>query len=332
MRRIALLWIACAGCGSHGGTHDGGADLGRDLAVADDLATPPDLTALPPGAHQYAANKLLGPLSSADYALDLNGDGQADNQLGSILGALAGQGFDAQAQIDAAIANGEVVYLVRFDTADPNLGDDPMATAVLARGKPGVANFGGMGKFTLDANQPPSTFAGALAAATFSSEDPVSTKTPVDATLLVPLFDPSKPLALPLHGAHIRFTTGTDASSQAPGLLAGQINGSIKNSELQGQVIPDLAKQMDDFVQANPNDPRSSQLLALFDTGGCVGAQANDGRIAACEVATNPIAQALLVPDVQIYDAMGKYSPNPLNSQKDSLSVGIGFTAVRALF
>jgi hypothetical protein len=38
----------------------------------------------------------------------------------------------------------------------------------------------------------------------------------------------------------------------------------------------------------------------------------------------------VLAPDVQIYDANGNYAPNPLNTVKDSLSVGIGFTAVAA--
>ena len=87
-------------------------------------------------------------------------------------------------------------------------------------------------------------------------------------------------------------------------------------------------------------------MLAIFDDGGraealCGGAcqnldkscaVAHDGTIGDCEIATNGLLQNLLAPDVQLFDAAGNYHPNPANTTKDSLSVGLGFTAVPASF
>ncbi|MES1175804.1 MAG: hypothetical protein ABUL62_15895 [Myxococcales bacterium] len=40
---------------------------------------------------------------------------------------------------------------------------------------------------------------------------------------------------------------------------------------------------------------------------------------------------SLFASDVKLFDAQGKYAPNPTSLTKDALSVGIGFTAVKAL-
>ena len=51
-----------------------------------------------------------------------------------------------------------------------------------------------------------------------------------------------------------------------------------------------------------------------------------------CEVSENSIIQNVLAPDLQSYDANGNYAPQRLAMKKDSLSIGLGFTAVRAKF
>src|SRR5512141_324485 len=79
-------------------------------------------TITPEGAHyHYVVNKALVPTNnneSREYGLDLNGDGTPDNQLGMVLGTLAGMGFDIQGTIDKAIANGSIILLVDFQTKD----------------------------------------------------------------------------------------------------------------------------------------------------------------------------------------------------------------------
>jgi hypothetical protein len=309
-----------------------GGDLaGGDLTIADlagaDLAAA-DFTLLGDGglAHQYVIRRLLMPPDHTTYALDLNGDGKPDNQFGNIEGALAAQNLDPQQLVDSAVNGGRALDLVQLDTSDPALQNDPQATATLQAAQP-MANpgFNGAGTFTVDAAQPPGQFPGGLSGALFSSPDPVTTKQPVSWTLSLPLIVGATPVRLPLHGVHLQFQTGTDAPSGAPGLLAGQINGSVPSTALQIVVIPEIAASLNAEVQANPGSAVAMQILQIFDTNG-------DGMISTAEVAQNAIIQNLLAPDVQIYDAMGNYAPNPANTNKDSLSVGIGFLAVKASF
>jgi hypothetical protein len=52
-----------------------------------------------------------------------------------------------------------------------------------------------------------------------------------------------------------------------------------------------------------------------------------DGRINPCELSQNPLIKSLFVPDVRLLNEAGKYDPLPDDPQKDSLSLGFGFTA-----
>ncbi len=63
----------------------------HDLALPPDLLPPPDMArqmaCTPAGGAlraQYVWNAVLVPMTRSDYALDLNGDGRADNQFGNI--------------------------------------------------------------------------------------------------------------------------------------------------------------------------------------------------------------------------------------------------------
>src|SRR5512132_4527035 len=77
---------------------------------------------VPEGMHyHYVANKVFVPTSNTqarEYGLDLNADGTVDNQLGMVLSTLAGMGFDIQATIDTAVAEGSIILLADFQTKD----------------------------------------------------------------------------------------------------------------------------------------------------------------------------------------------------------------------
>src|SRR5688500_9626502 len=76
----------------------------------------------PEGTHyHYVANQVFVPTTNTqarEYGLDLNADGTTDNQLGMVLSTLAGMGFDIQATIDTAVAEGSIILLVDFQTKD----------------------------------------------------------------------------------------------------------------------------------------------------------------------------------------------------------------------
>src|SRR4051812_33307089 len=76
-------------------------------------------TITPEGTHyQYVVSVAKVPTNNnqaRDYGLDLGSakaskpDGTVDNQLGMVLGTLAGMGFDIQATIDKAVAEGSII-------------------------------------------------------------------------------------------------------------------------------------------------------------------------------------------------------------------------------
>ena len=311
--------------------------------------------------HQFAVNKLLVPAVKTDYSIDLNGDGRPDNQLGNILGALASQGLDPQTSIDTAVLNGQALVLVSVNTCDATLQSDSAVTTTLYLGK-SMANpdFGGMGMFTTDTSQAPAAFSGALTGGVYESDNPVTTHSPVSMTLSLPLISGSPPVSLKINGAYVKFT------GSATGLMKGQLDGSIKNSDIQTSIIPAVAMLLTGKIMATDlgqmctmnSDCKSSgmctmskcvlgdtakQIKMIFDVGDSNGGNCtnpdgtmgkpNDGKIDICEVSGNQLIANLLVPDVQIYAADGTtYMPNKANTMKDSLSLGLGFTAVGAKF
>jgi hypothetical protein len=354
-----LALVALAGCSPHvtpsnardlsgaidfgSSPADGGGDLataGGDGAVLSDGggdAAVGDVTMAHGALYDYVVSHLVLPKSRMDYAIDLNGDGHPDNQLGEAFAALLAQGVDAQPDVDARVADGTIVHLVALQTADPMLANDATAGAAVLVGQPHpMPDFSGMGRFAVDQAWPAGATFGVLSNNAYRSNDPAVTTHPATITLRIPLFL-NMVLALQLHGAHVQFTTAIDPNTAVPSLLHGEIHGSIKESDVQMVIIPALAQGINQKVQSNPSSTTAKDLLRIFDVGGCTNmdgtkAAAGDGKIDPCEVANNMIIRTILAPDVQIYDANGNYAPNPLNTSKDSLSAGVGFTAVRAQF
>jgi len=330
-----LLGLALAGCG---GNNSGGLPNGGDGGTTPqpDFAPSPDMTVLPTTSFNYVVDKLIAPMTRTDFAIDLNGDGHLDNQFGNIVGALTAQNFDVQTGIDTQIMMGTTIELVTVTTTDATEMNDPAATTSVLAGMPmAMPVFDGTGMFTVDTSQAAAAFHGPLTNGSFSSENPVTTRDPVSLTLSLELF-PGNVIALPIHGAHVSY----DATPM--GLMNGELQGSVKEQDVQTIVVPAIAKLLTETVMQNPGTPTSMQILQLFDVGdgnggtctnpdGTMG-KPGDGIISPCEVAMNNIIQNVLAPDVQIYDANGNYAPNPANTNRDSLSLAVGFKAVAAKF
>lgn len=297
---------------------------------------PPAGDASPPlggATYRYVVNKLSVPQQRVEFALDLNGDGRPDDQFGNIVAALAAQNFDVQGAVDQSVARGDAVHLIALQTDDASLANDDSVGFGFLVGLPRPnPDFGGAGAFAVDGALPAAQLNGKLGGGSFASDDPRPAPPPRDLTVKLALAAGATPVALTLHGAIVTCKTGVDAQSGAPGLLTGQIHGSLKQRQVQTDVIPAIAAALTEAIAAAPGSPQAQQIKALFDTGGCGGAKANDGLIDACEVATNMVIQNVLAPDVDLYDANGAWAPNPKNADKDSLSIGLGFTAVRATF
>jgi hypothetical protein len=352
-RAMMILATAAlaAGCGGTGVDGGGGADLavGADMAGMADMPTSsPDLAPMltpacaPAGGTmhvQYVWSDVTVPMQRSDYAIDLNGDGRVDNQLGNIEGALVGQNIPVQAQATQSVTSGQSLTLVDEHAADLTTADCAAADveAATAMASP---DFSGAGHFTVDGSGKVGHFAGPITAGKFSSQPPSVAATPVTVTLNLPLL--GSVTRLDVVGAHVQYTRGADGK-----ISGGQLNGAIRNSDVQTKLVPNVAVSLTAEVQANPGTTTSIQILSIFDNGGkadpscsagtCKNpdgscAVAMDNKIDTCEVGSSGLIQNVLAPDVQLFDSAGNYHPNPDNTMKDSLSIGVAFTAVPATF
>jgi hypothetical protein len=295
---------------------------------------------------QFVINKLILPQQRSDDAMDLNGDGKVDNQMGNIIGALAAQSSDPQPGEDQAVASGTTTELLRLNFPI-GAGAADCVTTTAEWGKPSTPTFDGADHFTIDDTSPAVDFGGKLAGNEFKSNSPVTTKHPVTVGIRLVALG-STPVTLVLNGAHLQYTVQVGAP---PRLLKGQINGSVKQSDVTNRVIPAIAASLNQDIQNSVNGTQAqkdhaAQTEKIFDVGDgnggtCTkpepspelqGDRPNDGAISSCEVANNNIIKNVLAPDVQIFDASGNYAPNKDNTNKDSLSIGFGFTAVSANF
>jgi len=301
---------------------------------------------------QYVTNVVMVPQQRSDYAIDLNGDGRVDNQLGNIIGALTGQGLDVQMGVNQAVADGSLIVLMGESSTDAAFQTDACGTATVNVGQsivaPATPDYSGMGHFMIDSGQQGGTFNGPIKAGKFSSAPPATTMTPVSVTIKLPLVAGADPVKLEVDGAHLQFTR--DASGKITG---GQLNGAIKETAVQMDIIPNVATLLSNkLMNDNPQTSTDKQIASIFDNGGkadpacsagtCKNpaygtrpgmcAAATDNIIDTCEVSTAGLIQNVLAPDVQMFDASGKYAPNKDNTMKDSLSLGLSFTAVGATF
>jgi hypothetical protein len=297
---------------------------------------------------KYVANAVMVPMQRQDYAIDLNGDGRVDNQLGNIIGALEGQMLHVQDGVNTAVMNGTLVLLTSEASTDATFQSDGCASSTVNVGKSMMnPDFSGNGTFTIDTGQQGGTFAGPIKAGKFSSAPPSTTKKPVTLSIQLPLVSGAAPVTLKVNGAHLQFTRGSGGM-----ITGGQLNGAIKSDDVQMNIIPNVATLLTSRVKADPTSSTNMQILSIFDNGGkadaaCGGttcknpsygdrpgmcAVAHDNIIDTCEVSTAGLIQNVLAPDVQMFDAAGNYAPNANNTMKDSLSIGLAFTAVKASF
>jgi hypothetical protein len=289
---------------------------------------------------KYVVSSITLPMSRSDFSIDLNGDGKTDNQLGNIMPVLAMLGLDLQSTINSAVTPDGTVLLLLDRTSDDPTGQ--MSTCAGTELQQAVVtpnpDLTGSGSFTVDTIQGGlAEFGGPISNGRFSSNNPVTTTHPVTLQLSLPIVAGVTPVVLDVIGAHLVYTNGTS------GLMGGQLQGAVDAGVFRNTLLPAIAAMLTQRVAMAPSDTVSQHLLAAFDDGGgtpaCTNvsgsqAVAGDGRIDDCEIFYNAMLKNVFDPDVQMYSsAIGMpYGPNPDNTQKDSLSFAVGFTAVKASY
>jgi hypothetical protein len=301
---------------------------------------------VPEGTHyHYVANAVFVPTSNTqarEYGLDLNGDSQVDNQLGMVLSTLAGMGFDIQATLDTAVAEGSIILLADFQTKDFTnttaagiqifLGDNEMPAACNAgemyneMTKTGCKHhLDGTGSFSIAANSPTNAaLGGKIINGTFTGG-------PGNLSLQIALGG-TDAIKLDLIGARAKGSMISDAmigSGTSGGMiLAGAVTKEDIDTKvipaIQAQLVPIIARDCTDLT--NPAggcgcaaDSTGKTILGLFDTLKADGTAGKDCAVSVEEIKNNQLIVSLLAPDVTIDGKM-------------ALSLGVKATAVKATY
>ncbi len=284
----------------------------------------PECQAVGTNVRTFDVDALLLPVARASYAIDLNGDQVVDNQIGDVVSALTGSGIPLQAVVNDAFKAGKVHLRLQVTSTDAAQVNAVQAGASLS--DLSLAGSGG-------------SFCARLSEGAFDAPNPAQVTTPETISITLPFFDD---VVVDLAGAHVEFTINGDRAT-------GRLHGGISAAQITDRVMPAIADFMTRKVQGDPLSALSKELASIFDSGGepddsCAprlgcrnppppvgnGACAlpNDGIVDACEISTDAIAKNILAPDVQLFSEDGSvYQPSAGNAHKDSLSVGIAFTA-----
>jgi len=265
---LVISIIALAGCGGGASTDVSGPFTGV--------------------TYRFTVDQLQLPMQRTDFADDLNGDPRVDNQLGNITGALAGQ-KDLVTDIDDLLASGVLAPVIEITTDDPTLRNDPTV---------GVRFIGRDGE---EAGQ----MGGALVDGVLTTNRTRTTRSPVSATLHLPLFPHADPLTLP--------AIGLEAELVADGGGFGcTLHGAFPAATDQMPAWAALAQMLS-------ADPQGSPLL-VGDLD-----KNHDGVISLDEFTKSGLVQNIMAPDVQLTDGHGTWKPlaQPDNGMKDSLSFGL---------
>jgi hypothetical protein len=251
------------------------------------------------------------------YGLDLDNDANhtPDNTLGRVLGGFSSV-FDFNAPIASSLEMGDVVLLHSLRTH--SLMGGPAGWRVyLGAPEPDPVLTGG-GSFTIDPLAPSSTtLPGLITARRFAGG-------PGTVPVRLSLVPGEPPIELHLAAARIQ------ASCTAHACGNGKLGGGINTTEVDTLIIPALAAAFQSVLDADSCTisttdsctDKDRQLLSLFDANG-------DFEITADELRESFFIQAVLAPDLDLFQADG--SPGS-DGFRDSLSLGLGFTAKNAIF
>lgn len=293
---------------------------------------------VPEGPHYgYVVSEAFIPTNNnqaREYGLDLGSskgnkpDGSVDNQLGMVLGTLAGQGFELQASIDEAVLEGSIILLVDVQTKDfqnttaagisLKLGSNPTPAPCTDPQNPTPATCGkhldGTGSFSIDPSSPDALVAGKIVAGTFTGG-------PGTISIQIALGG-AEPVNLNLISARAK-ATGISENGITDIVLAG----ALTEDDLNSEVLPAIHAQLGPLITRDCPAPNEANcgcssgtgrtILNLFDTN------PKDCTVTLDEIKSNTLIQSLLSPDVCSKASCDK---------PDALSLGIKGKAVKATF
>ena len=278
---------------------------------------PTPTTAVTPATglqYQYVTNTLLLPSTrdqAAEYALNIDDDSKQsnENKFGELLSLLvsAAPGLELQSTLDESINTGQLVTL-HMVKADDFL-DDPSVSWFVFLGQPDEApKFDGFDNFVLDSKTPlNSPVIGSVTNGHFSGGP---------GSVQVRMFLLGQLVEVDLIGVHL------EADINQNGCVNGKLGGGVTDDEFQAKILPAIAIGLDQLI--TDNNTAAPMLLQAFDSD-------KDKTITTQELENNPVLMIAISPDLDLLDASGAFNPGQ-DGEKDSYSIGLGFTCVPASF
>jgi len=330
-----LLAAIGAGCGG-----DPTMDMPMDAVCTEAQVTGTD--------SKYATSRLLLPKSTGAmaYAYDLDGDGKTENQLKTLISAVTLAGLDLQGDVDKSVAGGNAVILADLKTADLMSSACSGLTLSLAKAPAAMAplpKFDGSDTFEVGTVMGIKLFGkidgGKLNTLASSKQDPTNEQ---HIELQLPIGNGAL-LPLAIRGVHIEATIGMDKGQ--PVLQNGAIHGVISKKDIDGKIVPTVATLISKMINDKPTDSNTMTIISLFedqtkpasmakcaaDMNKCCHTNPAKCVILPAEVMASAIG-GVLSPDVQTFDDNDAWHPVPGGKGKNGMSLGLGFTGIKASF
>ncbi len=327
VKRPILLLLMCgalglAACGGGDDSDEGGT---TDDGTTDDGSTDDGGTVDPAGTdNTYVLSEILLPTEANDYSVDLDGDDMPDNQLGMLLGVLAGQGLDVQGAVTEQVDQGGVILLANVKATDLTnaedvgfyvyLGDNPNPEACAGKEDTECRlHLAGDATFDIAADSPTdAVVVGANANGAFLGG-------PGEVTLELSLAALADPLVITLSGARVDVGVAADALSD------GVLGGAITEENIQGQLIPGITAVLNGLLEESgcsadmdpccPEGSTGADILTFIPDEDCVYTPE--------EIASSAAGTLISLPDVDL---------DPAVEGNDAISLGVGFSAVPGSF
>lgn len=317
--------LAATGCGGDSGVCDATSVMGTST--------------------KYGTNDLRLPAAagSKTFVYDYVGDGKPKNALKTLIVAISQAGLMLQDTVTKAVAAGDAIILGDVQTSDPMNSTCAGVSLTLAKAPAMPPKFDGNDKLA-KGDFPLINLYGKIEngklTTTPSVEQTPANEQKIDINL--PL-GPGMMLPLSLRGVHLEGTVAMDGGKAV--VKDGQIHGVLSQKDIDDKIVPLVANLITKMINDKPMDSSTKTIIGLFENMGpadspskakcmanakdCCATNAMTCKILPAEVKASVIG-GVLSSDVEVFDGADKWAPNKENKNKNGMSVGLGFSMVKA--
>lgn len=297
----------------------------------------------PGTTYKGATSAIHLPTTAKSYAIDLDGDGKADNQLKNILTTLSLVGLTPQAEIDSAVAAGTIVYLATVTTAST---DSSTCTGVnlhfaVPRGSGDPPpKYDGTDVFTPDVSLD-AELNGKVTAGVLSTTLPTALTALDESRINLNLSVLGMKVSLPMRGTHLQGTLMNSGGKLS--IQNAELHGAVNQKDIDGTLIPAVATLITQLINGDPTSTTSMTLINLFEnlmnavsSNKCMVAKdCCHTTPATCKILPDEVKMSLvgnvLKSDIHAFNTADDWAPATTGT-KNGLSVGVGLSTVPATY